>query len=140
MNSRLENGSFLPKEEVIASVQEWTEEAKQKPYDEEYGPELGLLDITDTAVSYYTQDECGCQYAEHTIRFAETDTIETIRNMILCDEKVKEYLDIDKTAEFLYNCIDLHSLACVQHIALVWNEGSLRNVKSEVRDKLYEIS
>lgn len=112
MNSRIENGQMTlnSKEKIIAEVNQWlAEEEIEEIYEE-----------TDKYISYPTDD--GMIIAERTIWFPETDSLQRIKDIMLCDEKAKELISPDKVAEFIYNCIDVNALAVVNHIAFVYDD------------------
>jgi len=109
MNSRIENGemSLRSKEEVLNQVYTWLDE------DESIEE---ILEETDAYVSYFVDD------FERSIYFPEKDSVDRIKKAMCYDEKVKAFVDPDKVADFIYNCIDVNALACVEHIALLWDK------------------
>ena len=42
-------------------------------------------------------------------------------------DKVKEYLDIDAVADFIYNCIDVNAVSSVQCVALLYDDEDSYN-------------
>lgn len=111
MNSRIENGQMTlnSKEDIVAEVSQWLADGEIEE----------IYEITDKYISYETYD--GMIAAERSIHFPETDSLQRIKDILLCDEKAKELIDSDKVAEFIYNCIDVNALAVVSHIAFVYD-------------------
>lgn len=130
MNSRIENGSFTfeDKAEVINNVSSWVKEEEVETDDnskayffdgiEEAKPEGG-----DEYISFWGNN--GLIEYERKIYFPEADTLENFKKRLIFDEKVKEHLDVDAVAEFIYNCIDVNALGVVQHIAFLYDEPIL---------------
>ncbi len=108
VNSRLENGTmvFSSKENVRESVHQWLKDGE---IDE-------IWEESENHISYFNGE------AERKIFYHETDSVERIRNSMCFDEKVTEFLDIDKLADFIFNCIDVNALAAVDTIGLLWDE------------------
>lgn len=104
MNSRIENGTmvFSSKEEVM----KWLADEKMKEIYESDG----------NHIAYFNGE------TERKIFYPETDSTKRIRESICFDEKVTDYLDIDKTAEFISNCIDVNAIAATDTVALLWDE------------------
>ena len=64
--------------------------------------------------------------------------MERIKTDIIYDEKVTDYIDIDKLAEFVYNCIDVNSLAVVNKLVLLYDEEDTYNTKA--RKEMVELT
>lgn len=140
MNSRIENGTMtlssiengtitLPsKEEVIEEVYAWGN--------------CEINEETDTYISYSdTMD------TSRVIYFPKTDNVDRIKKNMIIDEKVKQYVNPDKVAEFIFNCIDVNALAALNTIALLYDEpildenGEIEDWKeTDARKKLYELT
>lgn len=106
MNSRVENGSCIwnTKEEILRDIAGDTE-----------------LDAEITAQESEDYVEY-CTDSVHRISVPERDSIDRIKNILIADEKVRDYINMDKLAEFVWNCIDVNALAVVRNITLLWNE------------------
>lgn len=115
MNSRIESGKSLwdCKEDAIAAV--------HKALDDE---EINDIYVEDDKHIAYESDN-GVMVMERDIYFPSEETVDTLKERICYDENVKRYVDPDKFAEFLYNCIDVDALSAVRGVALVWNEPIL---------------
>lgn len=131
MNSRIEGGKLAfdvspenegktEREQLIAEVKSWQE-------DED---EVNILKIADQYISYEVN---GYDCYERKIYFPDTDSIDRIKGALVYDEAVKEYIDPDAVAEFIYNCIGVNALAAVQNIALLFDEPIL-NEDGKVED------
>lgn len=128
MNSRIEGGSTLSRTDIIASLESWCrgEEVELSDDTKAYffdGIEEAKPEGADRYISYYGDD--GCMEYERKVYFPEADTLEAFRERFITDDKVKEHLNPDAVAEFIYNCIDMNALCCVQHIALLYDEPVL---------------
>ena len=115
MNSRIENGqtTLKSKEEIVAEVNQWLADGEIEE----------IYEVTDKYIGYESYD--GMIVAERNIYFPETDSLQRIKDILLCDEKAKKLIDPDKVAEFIYNCIDVNALAVVNHIAFVYDDEEL---------------
>lgn len=124
MNSRIENGKLTfdvspantgktEKEKLIAEVKSWGETEDT----------VNVLGINDKYARYEVDDYDGDHY-ERKIYFPETDSVDRIKQALVYDDDVKQYVDPDAVAEFIYNCIDINALAAVQHIALLYDTSA----------------
>lgn len=136
MNSRIEGGTPTLKshEEVINIVKEWYDEDDIQL--EEDTKAYFIDGIKDTKlegkndyISYWADNY---EY-ERKIYFPENNTLEKLKEKFLYDEKVKEYVNPDAVMEFIYNCIDINALSCIQHIALLYDEPIL-DENGEIED------
>ena len=139
MNSRIENGkltiidSSIPddgtkinptKDDIITEVNHWLNEGD---IDE-------IFEVTKDYISYAGGDD---GYSERIIYFSETDSVERIKNSMIYDDEVATYINPDKIAEFIYNCIDVNALASVKHIAFLWDKP-IYDDNGDIED--YEVS
>ena len=141
MNSRIEGGemSLSSKKRIIDEIKQWCgkenieldDDTKAYFFDhiEDAKPESA-----DSYISYMD----GTDYFERKIFFPESDSADRIRNMIAYDDKVKEYLDIDAVADFIYNCIDVNAVSSVQCVALLYDDEDSYNTKG--RNELMDIA
>ena len=130
MNSRIESGTLAmdSREAIISSVKEWCaaedveldDNAKAYFFD---GVKEAKPEGADDYISYWADD--GMIEYERKIYFPENDTLEKFKERLICDEKVKEYVDPDAVIEFIYNCVDVNALSSVQHVALLYDEPIL---------------
>lgn len=130
MNSRLEGGQMtLPTTQaVIDTVKSWCREEDAEVSDDAKGYYFdGIKDAApegkDQYISYWVEDDWSGY--ERKIYFPDKDDVSRIKNALIIDDKVKEYLDPDAVADFIYNCIDVNALGSVQHIALLYDEPIL---------------
>ena len=133
MNSRFEKGilSLPSKEDIIKEVNSWVSDGNVEISE----------DKSEKYISYWDLEE---DY-ERKIYFPETDSLERIKSALIYDEKVKEYVDPDAIAEFIYKYIDVNALAVVQRIVLLYDEpildedGEIEDWEiTEARKELYE--
>lgn len=138
MNSRIEGGKMsLPNKQAVVSF------VRQMLREEEIG-------VDDDTIAYYLDDSItdkseislwgAGQYIEYyaddyerKIFFPENDSADRIRQSMVYDEKVKEYVNPDAVADFIFNCIDMNAVGAIQTVALVWDEPIL-NEDGEVED------
>ena len=115
MNSRLEKGNMTydTKDKIINEVNSWLSN----------GEIASIYDINDKYISYESTD--GLSIFERRIYFPETDNVNRIKEIMVYDDKVKEYINPDKLAEFIYNCIDVNALAVAKGIAILYDEPIL---------------
>ena len=136
MNSRIEGGTPILKsrEEVINIVKEWYDEDDIQL--EEDTKAYFIDGIKDTKlegkndyISYWADDY---EY-ERKIYFPENNTLEKLKEKLIYDEKIREYVNPNAVMEFIYNCIDINALSCIQHIALLYDEPIL-DKNGEIED------
>lgn len=150
MNSRVENGTAPDKSHIIRALRSlvFEEEADLDDSSKMYffdGIEDAKPCDADTCIRYI------CYQSDYSVTgrcvyFPETDTLDRIKNALVFDEKVKEYLNPDAVAEFVFNCIDMNALLSVENIALIWDEpvydedGEIKDYQpSEARNKLEDL-
>lgn len=115
MNSRAENGqmTYNSRNEIIDEVNSWLSNGEIEE----------IYEMTDKYISYESND--GITAFERRIYFPDTDSLDRIKENMVYDEKVKGYVNPEKVAEFIYNCIDVNALASVKGIALLFDEPVL---------------
>ena len=130
MNSRIENGKIDldSREKITTAVCSWLENGDIKD-----------IDAGEKSIGYITDNAFLLQ--EKSIYFPETDSEDRIRNITVADDEAGEYINLDKMASFIFNCIDVNALACVEHIAFLCDTVSAENADvSKGRNVLYKIT
>lgn len=127
MNSRAEgNVNTLEKQAIVSQVNEWYENGE---IDEIY-------EETDKSICYFAEWDLGGR--DFTLHYPDADNAENIRSRIIADDKVKELINLDALAEFLYNHIDVNSLMVLDNLALVCDENP--DEISKARKKLENVT
>lgn len=95
--------------------------------------EVELLEETEKFIEYFDEEN---NY-ERIYYYPEKIDKEHIRSILLADEKVKEYICIDRLIGFIAYEIDKNALCVCRNIALIWEEYDL-DIESDVRKQLYQ--
>ena len=110
-NSRIENGKPYQKSENICcglqtdELNEEIEDFHLNEYEYSYSAESDDFDLKE--FHYY---------------LPEKETINTLKKRVVFDKEVKDYIDIDRTIDFIYSCVDINAIACTRCIAFLWNK------------------
>lgn len=109
MNSRIENGTTAWKsrkdvEDELQHIYNTTDE-------------IDYIKLGSDRIEYCLNDGL---HSNKIIVF--DDSSEKLSKRMVYDEKVCDYLEPDKVADFIYNCIDINAVSSVKSVALLWNE------------------
>lgn len=130
MNSRVEGGQMsIPSMlNIEVAVNEWAENGEIEE----------ICEDNDRYISYISSD--GLIDVERRIYFPEKDNLDRIKEALIYDEEVKKYVNPEKVAEFIFNCIDVNALAVVNKIALIYDKENEDGdtVPNKAREQLME--
>lgn len=109
MNSRIENGktAWENREEIENELQHIYNTTD----------EIDYIVLKENQIEYTVNDDI---HSNKVLVF--DDTPEAFFERVVFDEKVRDYLNPDKVADFIYNCIDINAVSCVKAIAFIYNE------------------
>lgn len=114
-----------------------TKEIKDKLKEWKSTGEISELEIEDTHATYscYPSYTEGCKY---TVYFPKKDSTERIREAILAEDGVKNMIDLDALAEFMYKYIDPNALMVMNNLVLFWDNDRNSSVMKELEERYGE--
>jgi hypothetical protein len=130
INNRIEGFKAIDFKEMVENVNKGEQEADYEIVSVSENESIEFFDILSGATHYY--------------RNPETDTLEKFKQRILYDKEVTNFIDMDKMAEFLYNCIDTNAISIVNNVIFTFDpydkdDEAFITTESEIRAKVADI-
>lgn len=88
---------------------------------------MGFMECTPLKYSIARQTDTYMEFFNeynqkvYTYNYAEHYTLDKVKEIILVDEEVKQYVDVELFAEYVYKYADRNALSICENICLVWD-------------------
>ncbi len=124
MNSRAENANIKNSNTVLEEIKESLRNGEIENFETEDND--GIITI-----SYDAKHPDDFGYVSRSIYPQNTETVPSLYERVLMDEKASFFINKDAFVIFLYNHIDVNSLQSLEAVALVWDDEETESLSRE---------